>query len=403
MITRKVFKYSIISSLVAMTLGTTPLFAEVGSSPENSHQFSLSGEYFVYVGSRTTKQRNATGKGVEVFSFNSNTGEMVHIQSIEGVVNPSYLVMDKTYRHLYAVQGDTALVSVFNVNSVSGQLTFIDSEYTGGINPVHLTLSNDGHFLVIANYASGSLSSLPVLNDGTLDPLVDLVVLKGEAGPHRIQQSSSHPHQVQLDPSGKWIVSPDKGLDKVFVHSLSKEGMFIPNDLAANHTRNGAGPRHIAFHPNGKFGYIANELNSTIGAYLFDASEGVLTPFQILSTLPNNYTGDNTASGIFTSRDGRFVYVSNRGNDSIAIYEINAKSGELTPVDIVKTGGKQPRFFTFDITGKWLFAANEKSNTLSKFEVNRKTGTLKLTDDVIETGSPVAMIFSPKKNTNITE
>lgn len=395
MITRNIFKRSSMSVLVTMTLGAAPFFAEAASDSANGRQFSSNDEYYVYVGSRTTKQRKASGNGIEVYAFNSQTGVMKHLQTVAGIVNPSYLTMDSKHQHLYAVQGDTSQVSVFNVDQQNGRLTLVDSEYTGGTNPVHLTLTPDEQHLVIANYATGSLASLPILADGTLDPLVDLVTLKGEEGPHRKQQSSSHPHQTQYDPSQTWIVSPDKGLDRIFVHKVTADGHLQAATGDVLQTRSGAGPRHIAFHPSQPFGYVANELDNTIGAYRFDSETGALTPFQILPTLPSNYVGDNTTSGIFTSPDGQFVYISNRGHDSITIFAVDQKSGQLSLSGQVKTGGKQPRFFTFDSTGKWLFAANEKSNTITKFKVDPKTGGLASTKDVIETGSPVAMVFSP--------
>lgn len=355
---------------------------------------TLSAQY-AYVGSRTTKQRKAQGEGIEVYRFDPKSGSLEHIQQVAGLVNPSYLVLDDAQRHLYAVHGDTSMVSAFAINPENGHLTKLNTEYSGGSNPVHLTLDADNKFLTLANYATGSLGVLPVMEDGSLGALIDLAELKGEPGPHRKQQSSAHPHQVQYDPSKQWIVSPDKGLDAIFVHRLdtAKPGLVAAEGSPVK-TREGAGPRHIAFHPSLPFGYVANELDNSIATYSFDSKTGALKPLQILPTLPADYVGDNTTSGIFTSPDGRYVYISNRGHDSIAIFAIDQTSGLLKPVAIEPTQGKQPRFFTFDPSGNWLFAANEKSHTLVPFKVDKKSGRLTQQGAVIETGSPVAMVFT---------
>lgn len=349
--------------------------------------------FFAYSGCRTTRERNATGKGINVFLFNTENGCLDKIQEVPAV-NPSYLILDQRQKFLYSVHGDMTSVSAFAIDPDSGSLTFINTQDTGGSNPVHLTFDASGRFLIVANYATGSLAVFPVASDGSLEALVELTTLTGTPGPHKKEQTHSHPHQVQMDPSQTWIITPDKGLDAIFIHRLDRSrATLVASEHSPVRTRAGAGPRHIAFHPSMPFGYVANELDSTVTTYRFDASSGALVPLQILTTLPEDFFGDSTTAAIFTSSDGRHLYVSNRGHDSLCIFAVNQKTGLLVHKGWQSSYGDYVRFFTLDPTNRWLLAANERSHSIVPFRINGNTGGLQRQGTMVSTGSPVCLVF----------
>ncbi len=349
---------------------------------------------FVYVGSRTTKERNARGEGISVYRMDPASGDWTPIQLVKDLVNPSFLALDREQRFLYTVHGDFSEVSSFRVDGKTGHLTFLNRQSTEGTNPAHLVVDPSNRFVVIANYATGTVATLPIKSDGSLAPVCDLVALPGEPGPHRVQQQSSHPHHVPFDRTGRFIVVPDKGLDKVFVFRLdSGSGKLKPNDPPLVQTREGAAPRHVDFHPSAPYAYVINELDSTVTTYRYDAQHGTLHPLQIVSSLPQDYTGNNTGAEIVFSPSGRYVYASNRGHDSIALFDVDAATGLLNARGWQPTGGKGPRFFALDPSGAFLFAANELSDTITAFRVDQDTGKLTATNQLIGTGSPVCIAF----------
>lgn len=349
---------------------------------------------FAYIGSRTTRQRRAIGAGISIFRFDEISGQFEYV-GVEKALNPTYLAVDSASRRLYVAHGDTSQVSAYEVDANSGKLKLLNSQYSGGSNPVHLTLTAGENNLLVANYASGSLCSFPIRSDGSLGELEAYLELEGEVGPHRTQQHGAHPHQVQFDPSHTWCVSPDKGMDCVFVHRFDPAlHSFIESSCSPLKSRSASGPRHIAFHPIRPFAYIANELDSSVTAYDFDVTSGRLVAKQILSTLSEDYFGENTASAIFTSHDGRFLYVSNRGCDSVVCYKIDNESGRLEMLNHQATCGKSPRFFTFSPSGNWLFAANSESHSIATFKVAPDCGSLELTGSLLEVGSPVCIVFA---------
>jgi len=353
---------------------------------------------YAYVGSRTTKARNARGEGINVYKVDPVSGKWTHVQLLKGPQeNPSYLAFDRQQKYLYSVHGDFGEVSSYSIDQATGQLTFLNMETTGGKNPVHLVADPSNKVLVVANYATGSLVTLPIKSDGTLGLRGELTLLEGKAGAHKTQQGSSHPHQVLLDPAERFLLVPDKGLDKVFSFKIDAENnLLMPAYEPEVKAREGAGTRHGAFHPTLGFVYVANELDSTVTAYGYNAKTGGLKPLQIVPTVPESYTGDNTSSGIVIAPSGKFLYVSNRGHDSVVVYTIDQEKGILAPVQWVASQGKQPRFLTLDPAGKYLYVANENSDAIVPFKVNPTTGKLKPTGQVIKTGSPVCIIFKTK-------
>jgi 6-phosphogluconolactonase len=349
---------------------------------------------FVYVGCYTTKQRNARGEGINVYTMDRASGSWTHVQLVKDLVNPSWLALDRQQRFLYSAHGDGEVATAFAIDSATGQLKLLNQQATGGKNGVRIAVDATNKFLVCANYSSGTVAVLPINPDGSLGALTDLVSLTGTPGPHRTEQSSPHPHDVPFDRSGRFVVVPDKGLDKVFVYRLDTgRGKLVPNDAPFAMSRPGAGPRHVDFHPSQPYAYVINELDSTITTYRFEPTSGELKGLQIITTLPPSFTGNNTTSEIAVAPSGRFVYGSNRGHDSIAIFAVDARTGVLAPVDWEPTQGKTPRFFTLDPSGTYLYAANQDSDTIVCFRVDQSNGKLKSTGNVVKTGSPSSIVF----------
>ena len=349
---------------------------------------------FAYVGCYTTEDRNGHGLGIGVFRVDAPTARWTPVQALDGVVNPSFLCCDREQKFLYAVHGDMDYVSAYAIDAASGRLTELNREACGGTNPVHLAVDGTNRFLIVSNYTSGTVAVMGISPDGSLSPLTDLVEMTGSPGPHRSQQASAHPHHNRFDPNGRFIVVPDKGLDQIFVFGLdAANGKLVAVEEASVSTREGAGPRHVDFHPRLPYLYAINELDSTITTYRFDRVRGELRPLQILSTLPSDYTGNNTGAEIWVHPSGRYVYGSNRGHDSIAIYLADPGSGLLETVGWQSTQGSMPRFFGFDPSGDLLCACNQGSDTIVNFRVDQSTGRLSPIGNPVRTGSPVAIVF----------
>lgn len=354
---------------------------------------------FAYVGSRTTTERNARGRGIGVYRIDAPDGAWTQVQMVGDLVNPSFLAFDRSGDRLYAVHGDQSEVSAFAVDRASGRLTFVNKQSTYGANPAHLTVDPTNRFLLIANYATGSVASLPIAPDGSLQPVCDLLLLPGEIGPHREAQSFSHPHQILANPAGTAFIVPDKGLDATFSVELSERGTLSLRDANRLAARPGAGPRHAAFHPTAPILYLLNELDSTLTTCRHDPITGRLTPLELVSTQPTSYFGANSGAALVVLPSGRFVYATNRGHDSVAIFAVNAESYVLSIVGWVATQGTVPRFMTLDPSGQVLFVANEGSDTIVAFKIDQETGALVQTSQILETGSPVCILFGiPKGN-----
>jgi 6-phosphogluconolactonase len=348
----------------------------------------------MYVGSFTTPERGH-GDGITVFQ-RTRTSAWKQIQLVKDLENPSFLITDAQKRFLYAVHSDGDRASSYRIDSSTGRLALLNHQATGGQNGVHLSIDATGKFLIAANYASGTLAVLPINQDGSLAALTDLATLKGTPGPHRVEQPGSHPHHCPFDPSRRFIVVPDKGLDKVFVFRLdAAAGKLIPNDPPSVTTRAGAGPRHVGFHPTKPYAYVINELDSSMTTYQFDPARGALKPVQIVPTIPPLYTGNNTAAEIAVARSGRFVYGSNRGHDSIVIFAVDQTSGMLTPIGWAPTQGGTPRYFGFDPAEDYLYAANQTGDSVVAFRANRLSGRLTPTGDIMKVGAPCTIAFFP--------
>jgi 6-phosphogluconolactonase len=354
-------------------------------------------QWMVYVGCYTTPDRFGHGHGISVYRMDAATGDWTAVQVLEGLANPSFLALDPAQQHLYCVHGGNNFrqVSAFAIDSATGQLSHLNSQDCGGPNPVHLSVDPSDRALVVADYNTGEVGVLPILPDGTLGQLSDLVMLPGQPGPHKTEQTGSHPHNVPFDPAGHFVVVPDKGLDRIFVMRLdAAQAKLELNDPPFAQARHGAGPRHIAFHRTLPYAYVINELDSTITTYGYDSDVGVLEPLQVLASTPTDFTGDDTGAEIVVAPSGRFVYGSNRGHDSVGVFAVDEGTGLLSPVGWVPTGGKTPRNFNLDPSGQFLYVGNQDSDTVVTFAVDDDTGALTPTGQVIETGSPVSIVFA---------
>lgn len=354
---------------------------------------------FAYVGCYTTPDRDGRGRGIQVYRMDPASGAWSHVQLLADVPNPAWLALDSQQRHLYCVHGGDTLsqVSAFAIDLSTGRLSPLGSQPSGGRNPVALSVHHPtDRFVVVANYADGTAGLLPINPDGSLGPLCDLVSLSGELGPHPTQQTAPHPHHIPFDPAGRFLLIPDKGLDRVFVFRLDPaSGQLIPGDPPSVKARPGAAPRHAAFHPCWPFAYVINELDSTLTTYAYDSERGVLDQLQVLSTLPPAFDGRNTTAEIMVAPSGRFVYGSNRGQDAIAIFAVDPKHGTLEAIGWEPTGGRKPRFFGLDPDGRFLYAANQDGDTIVTFRVDQTSGSLAPTGQVVATGSPSCIVFRP--------
>lgn len=349
-----------------------------------------------FVGCRTTIERNARGKGIGSFRVDPETGRWTLLHRLEGLVNPSWLALDRTGTHLYCAHGDRGEVSAFAIDVLSGAVRHLNTVECGGRNPVHLMPDASNRYLLVANFATGTIGILPRNPDGSLGLLAGCHAIPGEPGPHRHQQKGMHPHQILYDPRQSRVLVPDKGGDKISLFTFdAATGQLTPHQPACVLSRSGAAPRHMAFHPQLAFAWLVNELDSTLTAYAWDDLHGVLTPMQIVSLLPDDFTADNTGAGIAISPCGRFLYASNRGHESIAIFAIDQRSGRLRSIGWEPTRGRQPRFFTLAPDGRFLHAANEASDTIQSFAVGQDGRLTWLAEHAVAFGSPTCIAFRP--------
>jgi 6-phosphogluconolactonase len=351
---------------------------------------------FAYVGCYTSADRGGHGEGIGVYRVDAASGAWTPVETVAGIGNPSFLALDHDQDRLYTVHGGNfAEVSAYARDRESGRLTLLNTQPSGGRNPVHLDIDATGRLLAVANYTAGTVAGLPINADGSLGSPGGVLDQIGDPGPDPLEQAGAHPHHIPFDHERRFLVVPDKGLDRLFVYRPDPErGMLVPHDPPSVATHPGAGPRHIAFHPRAPYAYVINELDSTITTYDYDRERGELRAQQIIATLPPDFAGKNSGSEIVVDPAGPFVYASNRGHDSIAIFAIHPDAGTLTPVGWEPTQGATPRFFGLDPTGAFLHAANQGGDTIVAFRIDRETGQLTPTGQVIQTNSPSCIVFA---------
>ena len=346
---------------------------------------------FAYVGSYTTPERKGHGNGINVYKVDPRSGAFRHLQTLGGLENPSFLAINQAGTRLYSVHGDRSEATSYAIDKKSGRLSVLNRQSTGGYNVIHLDFDAAERFLFVTNYGTDSIAALPVAKDGSLGPYSTLTTVTGTPGPHRREQNNIRPHHNPLDRDGKHFFLPCKGGDVVISYRLdAKRGVAVEAGRVTS--RPGAGPRHIDFHPRKPFAYVINELDSTITTYR--KAGPVLTPLQTVPSCPESFTGYSTGAEIGVGRDGRHVYVTNRGHDSIGVFAIDPSKGTLSPKQWVPTHGSVPRFFAFDRTERFLYVANQGSDTIFAYRVG-SNGKLSPTRIKVEVGSPACIVFSP--------
>ncbi len=350
-------------------------------------------ECTLYVGTYT--QRDS--EGIYIYRFDTETGALRQEAVVPGHADPSFLTLHPNGRILYAVTEDmeAGQVSSFAIDPESGGLTFLNRQPTHGTSPCHLVVEPGGETLVVANYYSGNVAVYPLNADGTIADPVQNIQHHG-SGPNQVRQEAAHAHSTTLSPDGSRVYVADLGIDKVMIYQIVN-GQLEANQPDHISVQPGAGPRHFDFHPNGRTAYIINELDLTITVCDFDAATGALTAVQTISTLPDGVddrTGMSTAD-IHVSPDGRFVYGSNRGHHTIAIFSVNQNDGTLTPAGHASTRGETPRNFTLDPTGNWLLAANQDTDDISVFSRDVESGQLTPAGDMVGAPMPVCLLFGP--------
>jgi len=353
-------------------------------------------EYLVYFGTYTGKD----SKGIYACRFRPGSGKLTAVELAGETASPSFLAVDPGLHYLFAANeiGDysgtkSGSVSSFAIDRHSGKLTALSTVSSRGADPCFVSVDKTGKNVLVANYTGGSVAVLPVKAGGKLGEATDFKQHLGSSvDPKR--QGEPHAHSIVLSPNDRFAVVNDLGLDKLLVYRFdSQKGTLTPNNPPAGTVKPGSGPRHFAFHPNGRFGYSINEMGNTVTAFDWNGDLGTLHEIQTISTLPEGFTGENTTAEIAVHPSGRFLYGSNRGHDSIVVYAIDPAKGTLTLVEDVLTGGKEPRNFALDPTGRYLFAANQNSNTVVVFRVNPENGRLTPSGEKIEVPSPVCVTF----------
>ena len=356
--------------------------------------------WLVYIGTYTRRG----SKGIYVYRMDPNAGTLTPVATASGVTNPSFVAVNPSHRNLYAVSEaarfkgkPSGAVAAFSIDPDSGKLARINAQSSGGAGPCFVAVDHAGKHLLVANYGSGSVAVLPIRADGGLGEATAFIQHHG-ASVHA-RQKGPHAHAIYADAHDQFVIVPDLGMDKLMIYQYdAKAGTLKPNPaMPFARLTPPSGPRHFAFHPSGEFGYVINEIASTITAFRYAADRGTLATLQTVSTLPADFQGKSTTAEIVVSADGRFVYGSNRGDDSIVVFAVNAKTGKLTFVSRHETQGHTPRNFAIDPSGRFLLAANQDTDNIVVFRVDRSTGMLTPTGHQIQVPAPVCVLVVPAR------
>lgn len=356
---------------------------------------ALAAEFLVYFGTYTRGE----SKGIYVSRFDTAGGQFGSIQLAAETPSPSFLAIHPNKRFLFAVSElyetggpKGGAVSAFEIDRASGKLTFLNKASSRGGGPCHLAIDKTGKFIAVANYGTGSTAVLPIGEDGRLGEASGFQQHSGSSvDPKR--QKGPHAHSVNFSPDNRFLMVADLGLDQVLVYRFdAATGTIDPNDPPYATVKPGGGPRHFTFHPNGRFAYAINEMGNTVTAFAYDAKRGALKELQTITTLPKDFTGTNHTAEVLAHPSGRFLYGSNRGHNSIAVFSIDRK-GTLTSVEQTSTQGEVPRNFNLDPTGAWLLAANQNTDNVVVFRIDQKTGRLEPNGQSARVVAPVCIKF----------
>ena len=382
--TRRVFAFLLVLCAPLLLLSSAP--AENKVAPK--------GQYLAYVGTYTTK---TDSKGIYVFRYDAATGKMTPLGVAAETANPSFFAVHPNGQFLYAVNesGKSSTVSAFHIDFATGKLTLLNQLPALGEDPCYISFDRSGKYVFVANYTSGNVVVFPVGADGKLGAATANVRDEGILGPNKERQEAPHAHWAQVSTDNRFAFVADLGLDEILVYRLdSTKGTLTPNKpFFLRPLTAGAGPRHAAFSPDGRYFYVLSEMDSTVTTFAYAPDHGVFGYLGVVPMLPVGFEGRNDAPEIAVHSSGKFLYASNRGHDSIAIFSIDPTKGTLTFGARVSTGGKEPRHFTIDPSGNYLLAENQLSNSVVVFKIDLATGGLTATGQVIEVPSPVDLTF----------
>jgi len=350
-------------------------------------------ELRIYVGTYT----GSGSEGIYLYRM-ADSGELEFVSVAKGVNNPSFLAIGPQQRYLYAANevgtfshAPGGAVSAFSIDQETGELTFLNQQASHGTSPCYVSVDQAGKCVLVANYGSGSAAVLPIGSNGELGKATDVVQHTGSSVDSQ-RQEGPHAHSIVLDSNSRYAFVPDLGLDKIMIYQLDPvQGKLKPNDQPWAEVKAGSGPRHFTFHPNGKYAYVITEMGNTLVAFTYDEARGELSEIQMVSTLPEDFSGVSYCADVHISPSGRFLYGSNRGHDSIVIFEIDQDTGKLSYVDHESTQGEFPRGFAIDPTGSFLLAANQNTDTIVTFQIHQETGKLTPTGHVTEVSKPVCV------------
>jgi 6-phosphogluconolactonase len=352
-------------------------------------------DFFAFVGTYTAKTQS---KGIYAFRYDARTGKLTALGVAAETPDPSFVAIHPSGKYLYVVNesGKSSMVTSFALDAKTGKLAQLNQVPSLGEDPCYIAFDQTGKYVLVANYTSGTLAVFPVLADGKIGEKTALIQDSGTLGPNKERQEGPHAHWIETSADNHFALAADLGLDEILVFQFdAAKGALAPHMPPSASLKAGSGPRHAAFSPNGKFLFVASELASTVTSFSFDTKKGTLKQVNSLSTLPPEFSGRNDVAELAVHPSGKFLYVSNRGMDSIALFAIDTKSGRLTPMGGVPTGGKEPRHFALDPAGNFMFVENQLSDTIVVFHVDANSGQLTPTGDTLSVPSPVCLKFVP--------
>ncbi len=340
-----------------------------------------------YIGTYTKGE----SKGIYTFSFDSNTGKIENISLAAEASNPTYLNISKNNKYLYSVVkvNDKGGTAAYSIDDNTGKLNFLNYELEPGSSPCYVSLDSKSNYVFSANYHMGNAEVFPINEDGSIQAYSCKVQHEG-SGPNKDRQEKAHAHFAQLTPDDKYLCVVDLGIDKVMIYDFNEGNLAKANEIIF---KSGSGPRHMAFHPNGKYAYVLTELSSEVLALQYDSSNGNFKEIGYFNALPQDFNGESIGAAIHISPDGSYLYASNRGHNSIAVFKIDTSSGKLSLVEHVPTEGDHPRDFEIDPSGNFLLAANMNTNNIVVFRIDKNTGKLNKTGHSISMPSPVCIKF----------
>lgn len=339
-------------------------------------------------------------KGIYAYRFDPRTGKLSPLGLVAETPNPTFLALHPSGKYLYAVNEVSTFegkkaggLSAYSIDRATGKLTLLNQVSTGGPGPCAVTVDKTGKVVFVANYEGGSFASYPIGSDGKVGALASFIQDKGSSV-DKARQEGPHAHSVVVSPDNKFLLGADLGLDHVNVFRIdTSTGKISPNDPPFATVKAGSGPRHLVFAPGGKHVYVVSEMGEIVTSFSWDAARGALTAIGEVSALPADFHGNSSGAEIQIDSHGRHVYSSNRGHDSISVFNVDPKTGKLSLVDTTSTQGKTPRFFCLDPSGRYLLAGNQDTNTITTYHVDPRSGKLTPTGDKYDLGKPVCFVF----------